>query len=64
MKIMKVVKWAGLALVAVLAVASVEVARNKNRCDYARHWLLGQHDAPAQQNHEPFMSNGVQKQVK
>ena len=64
MKIMKVVKWAGLALAAGLAVTSAEVARNKNRCDYVRHWLFGQHDASSQQNHAASMNNGAQKQVK
>ena len=61
MKIMKVVKWAWLALVAGLAAASVEVIRNKNRCDYVGHWLVGQHDALSQQNHAASMNNGAQK---
>ena len=51
MKIMKVAKWAGIALAAGLAATSVEIVRNKNRCDYVRQCIFDQHDAASQQNH-------------
>ena len=64
MKIMNFIKWAGISLVAGLAAVGAEIARNKNRCDYVRHHILGLHDAPTQQIHAPSLINNVQKQVK
>ena len=60
MKIMKSVKWTGIALVAGLAATSVEIALNKNRYDYVRYRIFGLQDAPAQQTQSPMNSN-VQK---
>ena len=42
MKTIKMIKWAVLVLVAGIAVASVEIAKNYNRCECVRCWFFSE----------------------
>ena len=54
---MKVLKWAGLALVAGLAATIVEIAQKQNRYDYVGHCIFDQFDAASQQNYTASARN-------